>query len=422
MNILILGSGGREHAFAWKIAQSSLCDKLFIAPGNPGTAQCGTNINVGVNDFEAQGKFCLENNITLIVAGSEEPLVNGVYDYFAQKYPDEKISVIGPSKMGAQLEGSKSFAKEFMMRHQIPTAAYREFNADTLEEGIQYIATQQAPIVLKADGLAAGKGVLICTSIEEAQNELRDMIGNARFGKASAKVVIEQFLSGIEFSVFALSDGNSYQILPDAKDYKRVGEGDTGLNTGGMGAISPVPFLDAFLWEKVENKIIRPTVEGLKKENITYKGFIYFGLIKVEDEPFVIEYNCRMGDPETEVVMPRLKSDLVQLLSATASGNLHNETIETSTQAAATVIVTSGGYPNEYKKGISIDLPQQSASIIFHAGTKLNNEKLVTNGGRVLAVTSLKENIKEAVATSLSTIKDIHFEGMYYRSDVGWEF
>ena len=422
MNILLLGSGGREHAFAWKITQSPLCHKLFIAPGNPGTASCGTNVNIGINDFAAQEKFCLENNISLIVVGPEEPLVNGVYDYFQQKYPDGKISVIGPSKTAAQLEGSKSFAKEFMLRHHIPTAAYREFNSQTLEEGIQYIATQQPPIVLKADGLAAGKGVVICSTIAEAQNELRDMIGNERFGKASATVVIEQFLSGIEFSVFVLTDGNSYKILPEAKDYKRIGEADTGLNTGGMGAISPVPFLDSELMQKVELQVIKPTIAGLKQENITYKGFIYFGLIKVENNPFVIEYNCRMGDPETEIVMPRLKSDLVPLLQATANESLQKEKIEIDNRAAATVIVASGGYPGDYPKGLPIHLPTKSASIIFHAGTKQSESELVTNGGRVLAVTSLETHLKDAVKTSLTTIQEIQFEGMYYRRDIGWEF
>jgi phosphoribosylamine--glycine ligase len=422
MNILLLGSGGREHALAWKISQSPLCQKLFIAPGNPGTALCGINVAIDINDFEGQEKFCLAHNISLIVVGPEEPLVNGVFDYFAEKYTDGKIEVIGPSKNGAQLEGSKAFAKEFMMRHQIPTAAYREFNINTLEEGIAYIASQQPPIVLKADGLAAGKGVVICPTISEAQNQLRDMIENARFGTASAKVVIEQFLSGIEFSVFVITDGHSYKILPEAKDYKRIGEGDTGLNTGGMGAISPVPFLDDQLLKKVETKIIHPTIAGLKKENITYRGFIYFGLIKVEDEPFVIEYNCRMGDPETEVVMPRLKTDLVKLLNAVAKSNLNNESISVDERAAATVIVASGGYPGNYEKNKKITLPDHSKSMIFHAGTKQTKDELVTNGGRVLAVTSFGINVKDAVNNSLQTIEEIHFEGMYFRKDIGWEF
>lgn len=422
MNILLLGSGGREHAFAWKIAQSTQLEKLFIAPGNPGTAACGTNVNIDINDFAAQEKFCLENNVSLIVVGPEEPLVKGVYDYFTHKYQDGKIAVIGPSKIAAQLEGSKSFAKEFMLRHYIPTAAYREFNSNNLEEGIKYLETQQPPIVLKADGLAAGKGVVISQTVEEAQSELRDMIANARFGAASAKVVVEQFLSGIEFSVFVLTDGSNYKILPEAKDYKRIGEGDTGLNTGGMGAVSPVPFVDEALLKKVDETIIKPTITGLKNENIVYKGFIYFGLILVNNKPFVIEYNCRMGDPETEVVFPRLKNDLVELLQAVAKGNLHNLNIEKDERAAATVIVASGGYPGEYTKGKRIDLPEESNSIIFHAGTKKNTQELITNGGRVLAVTSLGKNLKEAVTNSLSTIQNINFEGMYYRKDIGWEF
>lgn len=422
MNILLLGSGGREHAFAWKIAQSTQLEKLFIAPGNPGTAACGTNVNIDINDFVAQEKFCLENNISLIVVGPEEPLVKGVYDYFTHKYQDGKIAVIGPSKIAAQLEGSKSFAKEFMLRHYIPTAAYREFNSSNLEEGIKYLETQQPPIVLKADGLAAGKGVVISQTVEEAQSELRDMIANARFGAASAKVVVEQFLSGIEFSVFVLTDGSNYKILPEAKDYKRIGEGDTGLNTGGMGAVSPVPFVDEALLKKVDETIIKPTITGLKNENIVYKGFIYFGLILVNNEPFVIEYNCRMGDPETEVVFPRLKNDLVELLQAVAKGNLNQLNIEKDERAAATVIVASGGYPGEYTKGKRIDLPEESNSIIFHAGTKKNTQELITNGGRVLAVTSLGKNLKEAVTNSLSTIQNINFEGMYYRKDIGWEF
>jgi phosphoribosylamine--glycine ligase len=423
MNILLLGSGGREHAFAWKIAQSTMCEQLFIAPGNPGTALHGTNVALGINDFEAQEKFCLENNITLILAGPEEPLVNGVYDYFANKYPDGKISVIGPSATGALLEGSKAFAKEFMMRHNIPTAAYKEFNASNLEAGFDFIDNQQLPIVLKADGLAAGKGVVICNDKAEAKTELKDMIANARFGKASARVVIEQFLKGIEFSVFVLTDGTNYKILPEAKDYKRIGEGDTGLNTGGMGAISPVPFVNDALMEKVKSQVIVPTVKGLQTENIIYKGFIYIGLILVEDEVFVIEYNCRMGDPETEVVMPRLKNDLVVLLNAVKNENLHEQDIVFDTKAAATVVVASGGYPGSFEKGKSISgLNEVENSIAFHAGTKQEGTDIKTNGGRVLVVTSYGSNIKEAVKTSIAAIEKINFEGKYFRKDIGWEF
>ncbi len=423
MNILLLGSGGREHAFAWKIAQSPLCEKLFIAPGNPGTALHGTNVALGINDFEAQEKFCLENNIALILAGPEEPLVNGVYDYFANKYPDGKISVIGPSATGAQLEGSKAFAKEFMMRHNIPTAAYKEFNASNLEEGFAYIDAQQPPVVLKADGLAAGKGVVICSDKEEAKAELKDMIANARFGKASARVVIEQFLKGIEFSVFVLTDGVNYKILPEAKDYKRIGEGDTGLNTGGMGAISPVPFVNDALMKKVTEQVIIPTVQGLQKENIIYKGFIYIGLILVEGEVFVIEYNCRMGDPETEVVMPRLKNDLVDLLVAVKDEKLNEKQIVFDERAAATVVLASGGYPGDFEKGKTISgLNEVENSIPFHAGTKQTDETIQTNGGRVLVVTSYGSDIKEAVKTSIASIEKINFEGKYFRKDIGWEF
>ena len=423
MNILLLGSGGREHAFAWKIAQSPLCENLFIAPGNPGTAKCGTNVAIGINDFETQEKFCLENNVSLILAGPEEPLVNGVYDYFANKYPDGKISVIGPSATGAQLEGSKAFAKAFMMRHNIPTAAYKEFDATNLEEGFAYIDAQQPPIVLKADGLAAGKGVVICSNKEEAKAELKDMIAHARFGKASARVVIEQFLSGIEFSVFVLTDGVNYKILPEAKDYKRIGEGDTGLNTGGMGAISPVPFVDDTLMQKVKEQVIIPTINGLQQEQIIYKGFIYVGLIKVGDDPFVIEYNCRMGDPETEVVMPRLNNDLVELMLAVSSGKLGEKQIAVDTRAAATVVLASGGYPGNFEKGKTISgLNEVENAIPFHAGTIMADNNLKTNGGRVLVVTSYGSNIKEAVQTSNTAIEKINFEGKYFRKDIGWEF
>lgn len=423
MNILLLGSGGREHALAWKMKQSPLCTKLFIAPGNAGTSQCGENINVGVNDFEAIEKFVLDTKIGLVVVGPEDPLVNGIYDYFTHSPTLKHIPVIGPSKAGAQLEGSKAFAKQFMIRHHIPTAAYKEFDSTNLHEGAAYIDTQTPPIVLKADGLAAGKGVLICPTCEEAKKELEEMIGHAKFGKASAKVVIEEFLNGIEFSVFVLTDGNNYKILPNAKDYKRIGEGDTGLNTGGMGAISPVPFVDEAVMQKVEERVIKPTIEGLKKDGIVYKGFIYFGFMQVGADPYVIEYNCRMGDPETEIVMPRIKSDIVQHFVALSKGELANETIEIDTRACCTVIVASGGYPEDYAKGKVISgLDNVKDSIVFHAGTKVDNDSIVTNGGRVLAVTSYGENITEAVATSNASVEKINFEGKYYRRDIGYEF
>ena len=428
MNILLLGSGGREHAFAWKMSQSPLCKRLFIAPGNAGTAQFGQNVPVGVNDFSAIEAFVLGNSIDMVVVGPEDPLVNGIYDYFTESGSLKHIPVIGPSKLGAELEGSKAFAKLFMVKHGIPTAAYEEFSAHNLEDGLSYIDLQTPPIVLKADGLAAGKGVLICETKEEAKAELREMIANAKFGKASAKVVIEQFLKGIEFSVFVLTDGTNYKILPQAKDYKRIGEGDTGLNTGGMGCISPVPFVDAELMKKVEDRVVIPTVEGLKKDNITYKGFIYIGFMQTiqpdgTSEPMVIEYNCRMGDPETEIVFPRIKSDLVKHFVALAKGELQNEVIEIDERAAATVIVASGGYPENYEKGkVITGLDTVQKSIVFHAGTKAENGKVLTNGGRVLAVTSYGNNIHEAVATSNAAIEKIDFEGKYYRKDIGWEF
>ena len=428
MNILLLGSGGREHAFAWKMSQSPLCKRLFIAPGNAGTAQFGQNVPVGVNDFAAIEAFVLGNSIDMVVVGPEDPLVNGIYDYFTESGSLKHIPVIGPSKLGAELEGSKAFAKLFMVKHGIPTAAYEEFSAHNLEDGLSYIDLQTPPIVLKADGLAAGKGVLICETKEEAKAELREMIANAKFGKASAKVVIEQFLKGIEFSVFVLTDGTNYKILPQAKDYKRIGEGDTGLNTGGMGCISPVPFVDAELMKKVEDRVVIPTVEGLKKDNITYKGFIYIGFMQTiqpdgTSEPMVIEYNCRMGDPETEIVFPRIKSDLVKHFVALAKGELQNEVIEIDERAAATVIVASGGYPENYEKGkVITGLDTVQKSIVFHAGTKAENGKVLTNGGRVLAVTSYGNNIHEAVATSNAAIEKIDFEGKYYRKDIGWEF
>lgn len=426
MNILLLGSGGREHAFARKLSQSSLCTKLFIAPGNAGTAQHGENVAMEVNDFATIAHFVITNNIELVVVGPEDPLVNGIYDYFLSKAELKNVLVIGPSKAGAQLEGSKAFAKQFMVRHNIPTAAYGEFTIETLQDGFDFIDEQTPPIVLKADGLAAGKGVLIVPEHGEAKEQLREMIEQNKFGKASAKVVIEQFLKGIEFSVFVLTDGENYKILPTAKDYKRIGEGDTGLNTGGMGCISPVPFADEKLMKKVEEQIIIPTINGLKQEGIVYKGFIYFGLmfVKNQNEVYVIEYNCRMGDPETEIVLPRIKTDLVELLLAVANGKLSEKQIEIDERAMATVIVASGGYPEHYEKGKVITFPTDitSDTIIFHAGTKQQGDTIVTNGGRVLAVSSFGKNIHEAVAKSNAVIEQIHFEGKYYRSDIGYEF
>ncbi|MFN8286407.1 MAG: phosphoribosylamine--glycine ligase [Chitinophagales bacterium] len=423
MKVLLLGSGGREHAFAWKISQSPLCAKLYIAPGNGGTGQHGENVALGVNDFDAIEKFVLDNVIDMVVVGPEDPLVNGIYDYFQSKPQLQHIPVIGPSQKGATLEGSKAFAKAFMMRNEIPTAAYREFTAANLQEGLDYLDKQHPPIVLKADGLAAGKGVLICTDKEDAKKELSEMIANAKFGKASATVVIEQFLKGIEFSVFVLTDGKNYKLLPNAKDYKRIGEGDTGLNTGGMGCISPVPIVNEGMMKKVEEKVIQPTIEGLQKEGIIYNGFIYFGLIAVDGEPYVIEYNCRMGDPETEIVLPRIKSDLLQHFVGLAEGRLQNEQIDIDHRAMATVIVASGGYPGDYEKGKEITgIVDVTESIVFHAGTKNENGKTLTNGGRVLAVSSYGNDIHEAVAKSNASINKVHFDGMYYRKDIGWEF
>ena len=426
MNILLLGSGGREHALALKISQSPLCKQLFIAPGNAGTALCGDNVPIGTNDFAGIEQLVTERNIEMVVVGPEDPLVNGIYDHFQSKENLKHVNVIGPSKEAAQLEGSKAYAKKFMMRHNIPTAAYREFDADNLEEGIAYIDTQEAPIVLKADGLAAGKGVLILESKEEAKNELREMIANAKFGKASSKVVIEQFLSGIEFSVFALTDGVSYKILPEAKDYKRIGEGDKGLNTGGMGAVSPVPFYDEVMKKKVEERIIKPTIDGFAKEGLVYKGFVFFGLIRVNGEPMVIEYNCRMGDPETEVVMPRLSSDIVQHFAAVGKGTLASEQIQISERAACSVVVASGGYPNDYEKGKAITGLDTAAALtdtlVFHSGTKNSGHDIVTNGGRVLAVTSFGTDITDAVSKSNHAIEQINFDKKYYRRDIGYEF
>lgn len=425
MNILLLGGGGREHALAWKLKQSPLCDTLFIAPGNPGTATIGTNVPISATDFGALKKFAIENKIEMVVVGPEDPLVKGVYDFFLEDELLKNIPVIGPSKTAAQLEGSKAFAKQFMERQTIPTAKYREFTAQNLEEGLAHIDTNNPPFVLKADGLAAGKGVLIISDKEEAKAALQEMILQNKFGVASAKVVIEEFLSGIEFSVFVLTDGTNYKILPNAKDYKRVGEGDTGLNTGGMGAISPVPFVDEVLMQKVEERVVRPTVKGLAKEAIVYKGFIYVGLILVNNEPFVIEYNCRMGDPETEVVMPRLKSDLVDLLVAVADGNLNTKTVEQDERAATTVIVASGGYPEDFEKGKIISGLSENYGddvIVFQAGTKNEQDAIVTSGGRVLAITAYGDSIENAVKKSLAVAEKIQFEKKYFRKDIGYEF
>jgi phosphoribosylamine--glycine ligase len=422
MNILILGSGGRESAFAWKIAQSKKCNQLFIAPGNAGTGQFGINVDIKVTDFEAIGGFVLRNAIGIVLVGPEEPLVKGIHDYFLADEKLKSIPVIGPQQEGAQLEGSKDFSKQFMARHNIPTAASKTFTKDTLADGLEYLTTAGLPIVLKADGLAAGKGVLICTTLEEAQQELVEMLAEAKFGDASSKVVIEQFLEGIELSVFVMTDGVNYKTLPEAKDYKRIGEGDTGLNTGGMGSVSPVPFADAAFMKKVEERVTIPTVDGLRKENIPYKGFIFIGLISCGGEPYVIEYNCRMGDPETESVMPRIESDFVDLLQGVADGNLHEKELKISEKVAATVMIVSGGYPGEYLKNKTLTgIENLRGSHAFHAGTYLDGDEIKTSGGRVLAVTSLQDNMFTALQQATADAARIYFDGMNFRKDIGFD-
>lgn len=422
MTILLLGSGGREHALSYKLIQSSQCEKLFVAPGNAGTATIATNVFFSPTDFESIKAFVIKEKIDMVVVGPEDPLVLGIYDFFKNDNDINHVPVIGPSKIGAQLEGSKEFAKEFLIKHKIPTAAYDSFTSETVEKGCRFLETLQPPYVLKADGLAAGKGVLILNDLEEAKTELRNMLVHAKFGTASSKVVIEEFLDGIELSCFVLTDGKNYKMLPTAKDYKRIGEADTGLNTGGMGAVSPVPFADKILLEKIETRVVKPTVEGLQKDGIEYKGFVFIGLIIVKGEPMVIEYNVRMGDPETEVVMPRIQSDLVELFQAVANQKLDDVTLEIDPRSATTIMVVSGGYPEDYGKGFEITgIENVEDSLVFHAGTKIENGKIVTNGGRVLAVTSFGDNFQEAIKKSYQNIDKLHFDKMYFRKDIGFD-
>jgi phosphoribosylamine--glycine ligase len=421
MNVLILGSGGREHAFAHSFIKSPLLSKLFVAPGNAGTDQIATNVNLGVTDFHAIKTFVLENSINMVVVGPEAPLVNGIYDFF-QSEDLKHVNVIGPSKEGAVLEGSKEFAKEFMQRNNVPTAAYQSFTKETLKEGMTFIDTLKPPYVLKADGLAGGKGVLIIPNATEAKESLEEMLVGGKFGAASNKVVIEEFLDGIEMSVFVITDGNSYKVMPTAKDYKRIGEGDTGLNTGGMGAVSPVPFADDALMQKIEDRIIKPTIDGFKKENIIYKGFVFIGLMIVDGEPEVIEYNVRMGDPETEVVLPRISSDLLSHLHAFAKAELNKEHLTIDSRSATTVMCVAGGYPEAYKKGMEITgLENVKDSIVFHAGTTTKEGKIVTNGGRVMAITSYGNDFKQALKKSYQNIEKLQFDKMYYRTDIGFD-
>ncbi|NKI31189.1 phosphoribosylamine--glycine ligase [Croceivirga thetidis] len=422
MNLLIIGSGGREHALAWKLSQSEKLSNLYIAPGNAGTSAHGKNLNIHVSDFENLKSAVLEHNINMVIVGPEVPLVEGIHDYFATQESLKDVSIIGPKKLAATLEGSKDFAKEFMMRHNIPTAKYQSFDANSVDDGMKFLETMESPYVLKADGLAAGKGVLILEDLEEAKNELKSMLLESKFGIASSTVVVEEFLDGIELSCFVLTDGENYKVLPFAKDYKRIGEGDTGLNTGGMGAISPVPFVDSSFKKKIEETIVKPTIEGLKKDNIPYQGFIFIGLIKVGAQPKVIEYNVRMGDPETEVVIPRIKNDLVEILNAVSNKTLNEIELEIDSRTAATVIAVSGGYPESYEKGKQMTgLDQVSESLIFHAGTKIQDGILITNGGRVIAMTSYGQEHSEALQKSYKSLEKISFEAMNYRKDIGFD-